>query len=57
MDKCRMVTIELTEDQRSLIRKETGVEVTSLKFDALEDRVAPSAMIKQPVDPRLIGAK
>ncbi len=35
------VTIELTHDQKQL-KEEAGVEVDSLTYDALEDRIAPN---------------
>lgn len=43
MDK-KKVTIELTPDQKKQIKDETGKELSSLEFDALEDRDAPKKM-------------
>ena len=41
MDK-KKVTIELTADQRQKIKDATGKDRTSLDFEPLEDRDAPS---------------
>ncbi|MFQ5693369.1 MAG: hypothetical protein ACE5IM_10045 [Nitrospinota bacterium] len=40
----KKVTIELTPDQRKKIKDETGKELSSLEFDALEDRDAPKIL-------------
>ncbi len=42
------VTIELTHDQKQL-KEEAGVEVDSLTYDALEDRIAPNIFRLSPV--------
>ena len=39
--KEKQVKIALTEVQKSQIKKATGMNLDSLTYDALEDRVAP----------------
>ena len=44
MAKQKAVTIDLTPDQRKKIKAGLGQEVSSLKVETLEDRVAPSVV-------------
>ena len=44
----KKVTIELTSEQREKIKNETGKDMTSLDFEALEDRNAPSVFGRGP---------
>jgi hypothetical protein len=37
----KRVTIELTDAQKTKLKKEAGVEIQSLSYDPLEDRFAP----------------
>jgi len=37
----KKVTIELTDAQKQQLKKEAGIEINSLTYDALEDRFAP----------------
>ena len=41
------VTIDLTHDQKKQLKEEAGVEVDSLTYDALEDRIAPNVFGRQ----------
>ena len=36
------VTFELTHDQKNKLKEEAGIEVDTLTYDALEDRIAPN---------------
>lgn len=38
------VTIPLTQEQQEQIKKRTGQEVTTLKLEALEARLAPGVL-------------
>ena len=37
----KKVTIELTDAQKDKLKKDAGIEINSLTYDALEDRFAP----------------
>ena len=37
----KKVTIELTDAQKEKLKNEGGIEISSLTYDALEDRFAP----------------
>jgi hypothetical protein len=41
----KKVTIELTSEQRDKIRSETGADVKSFTYEALENRDAPKKFI------------